>query len=199
MNAKMLAATLAAVLVAGPALAQGQAPMQPGDPALREMERARANPGGTPWVPAQDRNAAEADYEGVENARGLLAEARAALTRRRMGFAIEALERAETRLLTNSVVASEAGRPQSSAALSQISTARRLAAQGDARSALNALDRAEAALPATPTGPGARPLPPGVPTAVDAPARGPRPRQGARPAVPPAPPMGYPAQTMPRG
>lgn len=196
MTPKTLAATLAAVLLAGPALAQPQ----PADPALREMQRERANPTATPWVPAQDRNAAEADADGVQNARGLLAEARAALARRQAGFAIEALERAETRLLTNSVLATEANRPQTSAALSQISRARRLAAQGDTRSALAALDQAVAALPATPSGPGAAPLPPTVPTGVDAPAPpGHRTRPGARPAVPPAPPAGIPAETMPRG
>jgi hypothetical protein len=190
-----LAATFAAALLAVPAMAQTT------DPAVQEMRRERANPTATPWVPAQDRNAAAVDADGVENARGLLAEARAALIRRNPGRAIEALERAETRLLTNSVLASEANQPQTSAALSQIVQARRLAAQGDSASALNALGQAEAALPATPTGPGARPLPPGVPTAVDAPVP-PRPRRaqpGPRPAVPPAPPSGVPAETMPRG
>ncbi|MBP0493695.1 hypothetical protein [Roseomonas indoligenes] len=191
---------LAAALLAAPTLALAQAPA---DPAVREMQRERANP-AVPSVPAQNRNAAMADAGGVETARGQLAEARALLVRRQSGRAVEALERMETRLLTNSVVATEADRPQSSAALSQITEARRLAAQGDSRSALQALDRAEAALPASPTGPGARPLPEGVPTAVDAP-HGPSDgrrrglRHGPRPAVPPTPPAGVPAETMPRG
>ncbi|MBB5694228.1 hypothetical protein [Muricoccus pecuniae] len=194
-----LTAALAAAMLALPALAQ------PADPALREMRRERANP-PTPSVPAQNRNAAATDAMGVENARGLLAESRALLTRRRAGQAVEALERVETRLLTNSVVASEAGRPQSTAALSQITAARRLAAQGDTRSALHALDRAEEALIATPTGPGAQPLPETVPTGVDTPAPVPPSqqrdrmlRQGTRPAVPPAPPSGMATETMPRG
>lgn len=190
---------LAALMLSVPALAQ------PADPALREMRRERGNP-TVPAVPAQNRNAAEADADGVQTARGLLTEARAALIRRSAGRAIEALERAETRLLTNSVVASEAARPQGGAALSLIGQARRLAGQGDTRSALAALDRAEAALIATPTGPGAQPLPEGVPTAVDAPPPVPPSQQraprrvrpeGARPAVPPGP--GIPAETMPRG
>jgi len=200
-----LLTAFAATLAAFPVVAQAQSPAS--DPALREMQRERGNP-ATPSVPAQNGIAAEADASGIENARGQIAEARTLLGRRQAGRAVEALERAETRLLTNSVVVTEAGRPQSSAALSQITQARRLAAQGDTRSALAALDRAEAALPASPTGPGARPLPEGVPTAVDAPDLGaPRPgtvqpgtvRPGTRPAVPPAPPSGIPAQTMPRG
>lgn len=192
-----LTAALAAAMLAAPALAQ------PADPAIREMQRERANP-ATPYVPAQNRNAAVADAAGVETARALLAEARALLIRRNAGRAIEALERAETRLLTNSVPASQADRPQSSGALSQITSARRLAGQGDTRAALAALERAEEALIATPTGPGARPLPETVPSGVDA--RSPVPpseqrmrpmRQGPRPAVPPGP--GLPAETMPRG
>ncbi|WP_338665444.1 hypothetical protein VQH23_09755 [Pararoseomonas sp. SCSIO 73927] len=197
---------LAAALLAAPSLvpALAQAQTAPADPAVREMRRERSNPGAIPSVPAQNRNAALADAGGVETARGQMAEARALLIRRQAGRAVEALERMETRLLTNSVLASEADRPQSSAALSQITEARRLAAQGDTRSALQALDRAEAALPASPTGPGARPLPEDVPTSVDAPrppAEGRRgtPRQGPRPAVPPAAPSGVPAETMPRG
>jgi hypothetical protein len=196
-----LATALAALTLAMPAWAQapGQPPV---DPAVREMQRERADPRATPYVPAQDRNAAAADADTIQSARGLLSEARAFLIRRNMGRAIEALERAETRLLTNSVLASEASRPQGSAALSQIVSARRLAGQGDARSALNALDQAEAALPASPSGPGARPLPPGVPTGVDAQppvppsAQPPRPlRHGPRPAVPPGP--GLPAERLP--
>jgi len=188
-----LLAAGAIVALAVPALAQAQGPT-PADPAVREMRRERANP-AVPAVPAQNRNAAEADAAGVTNARGLLSEARALLARRRAGAAIEALERVETRLLTNSVPATEAGQPQTTAALSQIASARRLAAQGDFASARQALDRAEAALPASPTGPGAQPLPDTVPTAVDAPQpRGARP--APRPATPPAP-GGTPAERMP--
>jgi hypothetical protein len=194
-----LSAALTAILLAGPAWAQGQAS---DDPAVREMQRERNNPAATPYVPAQNRNAAAADAAQVETARALLSEARAFLIRRNTGPAIEAMERAETRLLTNSVVASEASRPQGSAALSQLASARRLARQRDTRAALNALDQAEAALPASPSGPGARPLPPGVPTGVDAQSPVPpsaqpqRPlRQGPRPAVPPGP--GMPAERLP--
>jgi hypothetical protein len=199
-----LTAVLAAIALATPALAQAPGPSG-ADPALREMQRERAAPTATPYVPAQNRNAADADISGVEQARALLAEARTFLVRRSTGRAVEALERAETRLLTNPVAATEADRPQSTAAVSQIRSARRLAGQGDTRAALNALDQAETALPATPTGPGARPLPDTVPTAVDAPTLPPhlqrpaRPtREGPRPAVPQGP--GIPAEaTPPRG
>ncbi|MFC0386571.1 hypothetical protein [Muricoccus vinaceus] len=184
-----LAAALAAVTLAHPALAQYGMPPGGSDPAIREMQRERASP-AVPYVPSQNRNAAMADAAGVDTARGLIAEARAALIRRRAGAAVEALERAETRLLTNSVIATEASRPQGSAALSQIAAARRLAGQGDARSALQALDRAEEALIATPSGPGAIPLPETVPTGVDVPPPVPpsaRPRYGRPSPVPPAP------------
>ncbi|MBI0537796.1 hypothetical protein D9599_19745 [Roseomonas sp. KE2513] len=184
-----LAIALAALALAGPALAQSGPSSNAPDPAVREMQRARGNPAAVPYIPAQDRNAATADTLDVQTARGLMAEARAALVRRRAGMAVEALERAESRLLTNSVLASQANVPQSSAALSQLAAARRLAGQGDTRSALQALDRAEAALPASPTGPGATPLPEGVPTAIDVqppvpPAVQPRP---VRPRAAPAP------------
>ena len=181
-----LAITLAALALGGPALAQSGGL----DPAVREMQRERASP-AVPYVPTQNRNAAMADAMGVDTARGLITEARAALVRRRVGAAVEALERAETRLLTNSVLASEASTPQGSAALSQLAAARRLAAQGDTRSALQALDRAEAALLATPAGPGAAPLPEGVPTGIDVQPPIPpsvRPPRPLRPRpVPPAP------------
>ncbi|MFH5923162.1 hypothetical protein [Roseomonas xinghualingensis] len=192
-----LSAALAAIALAGPAWAQGQ--MQ-ANPAVREMQRERASSGAAPGVPAQNQIAAAADASQFETAREFLREARNFLDRRNAGRAIEAMERAETRLLTNSVVASEAGQPQDSGALSQIASARRLARQGDMRAALNALDRAEAALLATPSGPGARPLPPSVPTAVDVPppvppsAQPPQP-QGMRPAVPQGP--GVPAERLP--
>ncbi|TPG53546.1 hypothetical protein EAH89_16415 [Roseomonas nepalensis] len=180
-----LAIALAALALAGPAFAQsGYA-----DPAIREMQRERGSP-AVPYVPAQDRNAAMADSLDVQTARGLIAEARAALVRRRAGAAVEALERAETRLLTNSVVATEASRPQGSAALSQLAAARRLAGQGDTRSALQALDRAENALLATPSGPGAVPLPESAPTAIDV--QPPVPPSARPPRLPrPVPPSPY--------
>jgi len=194
-----LSAALAAIALAGPAWAQGQ--MQ-ADPAVREMQRERVQRGATPSVPAQNQIGAAADASQLETAREFLREARNFLDRRSAGRAIEAMERAEARLLTNSVVADEAGRPQDSAALSQIATARRLARQGDMRGALQALDRAEEAMLATPSGPGSRPLPPSVPTAVDVPPPVPpsdqSPRalpQGPRPAVPPGP--GTPAERLP--
>ena len=158
-------AALLAMMAATAALpALAQAP----DAAVRERQMQRLNP-ALPAVPAQDRDAAQADDSGVDNARGLLAEARALLVRRRNGAAMEMMERAETRLLTNSVLASQADQPQSSGALSHIAAARRLAGQSDSTGALGELDRAVAALPATRRGPGAVPLPSDVPTRVDQP------------------------------
>ena len=194
-----LAIALAALSLAGPALAP-PALAQSGyaDPAIREMQRERGSP-AMPYVPAQDRNAAMADSTDVQTARGFIAEARAALVRRRAGAAVEALERAETRPLTNSVLATEASRPQGSAALSQLATARRLAGQGDTRSALEALDRAETALLATPSGPGAAPLPESVPTGIDVQPPVPPSVRPPRPLLPrPVPPAPYlPGEAVP--
>jgi hypothetical protein len=142
--------------------AHAQAPASSGGSVPQEMQRERGNP-AMPYVPAQNRAAQEADTAGVESVRALLAEARAQLVRRNPGRANEALERAQTRLLTRSVPAAEAGKPQSSGALSQIAMARRLIAQRDLAAGMNAISAAVAALPGTPTGPGAPPPLPPVP------------------------------------
>lgn len=148
----MRAATLAAslLLIAGPALAhhgEGHPDrVAQLDGTVREQNRARANPAATPYVPEQNRTAAEADAAGVDDAAGLLRSAHAALTARRPGPAIEFLERAESRLLTRSTPATRADEPVRGGAVGRIAAARQAAGQGDLKTALAETDAALTAL-----------------------------------------------------
>ncbi|RVT95642.1 hypothetical protein EOD42_15695 [Rhodovarius crocodyli] len=116
------------------------------DGAVREQDRARANPAATPWVPEQNRAAAEAEAAGVDDAAGLLRSAHAALTARRAGQAIEFLERAESRLLTRSTPATRAGEPVQNGPVARITAARLAAGRGDLKTAMDQTDLALAAL-----------------------------------------------------
>ena len=137
------AAALGAVLVAAPAMAQ-----QSGS-AIEEMRREQASP-GTPWVPMQNRIAAEADAMGRQDAGRWLRDAEQALRRGRLGEAYELLERAETRLLTRSTLASMADRPYHGPVVDHIGAARRAVLRRDREEALRAVSAAQSALAAMP-------------------------------------------------
>jgi len=116
------------------------------DPGTREMQRARQNPAATPFVPEQNRTAAEADAAGIDDAAGLLNAAHTALRNRRTAQAIEFLERAESRLLTRSTPANRAGVPVEQGPVARIANARRAASAGDVQTALRETDAALVAL-----------------------------------------------------
>ena len=130
------AAALGAALVAAPALAQSD---------MQEMHRERGSP-ATPWVPQQNRVAAEADSMGRQDAGRWLSQAEQAIRRGQMGQANELLERAETRLLTRSTLATMADQPAQDPAIARIADARRALQSRDRNAALSALGSAQASL-----------------------------------------------------
>ena len=73
-------------------------------------------------------------------AQGYLRDARQALARRQTGVAQEAIERAETRMLDRSVIATNAGQPDTSPAVSRLGEARRAVGRGDLRMAMQLVD-----------------------------------------------------------
>ena len=120
----------------------------PRDSAIQELQRQRARPGAIPWVPSQNRDAAEADAASVDDAAGLLNAAYTALRANRAGQANEFLERAESRLLTRSTLATRAGDAVQGGPVGRIAAARaallrndRATAQREVEAALAALDR----------------------------------------------------------
>jgi hypothetical protein len=137
------AAALGAALIASPALAQRD------NGAIEEMRREQANPGSA-WVPQQRRAAAEADAMGRQDASRWLTEAEQALRRGRLGEANELLERAETRLLTRSTLASMADRPMQDPVVDRIAEARRALTARDRSGALSAIGGAQTALAGMP-------------------------------------------------
>jgi hypothetical protein len=149
---------LAALLLPGVALAHHDEPHPaanlmaqagpPGGAAIQEMQRSQARPGQPDWVPAQRRDAAEADAASVDDAASQLRAALTALRSKRGGQANEFLERAESRLLTRSTLASRADEPVQGGPVGRIAAARRAllandgrTAQAEIEAALDALDR----------------------------------------------------------
>ncbi len=141
---------LVLLLAAAPALAHHGEHHPTGlaqlDAGTREMQRARQNPAATPFVPEQNRTAAQADAAGIDDAAGLLNAAHAALRARRTAQAIESLERAESRLLTRSTPANRAGVAVDQGPVARIAAARRAASAGDLQTALRETDAALVAL-----------------------------------------------------
>ncbi len=131
---------LAAVALPGLALAQSN------DPVARELRRAQQNPAATPWVPEQNRGAAQADAAGIDDAAGLLYAAQTALRTNRRGQAVEFMERAESRLLTRSTPVPQAGTPVQGGPVGQIASARRATLAGDYTTAQKEIEAALAAL-----------------------------------------------------
>lgn len=133
------AAALGAALAATPALAQRD------NSAIQEMRREQANP-SIPAVPQQNRVAAEADAMGRQDAGRWLSQAEQAIRRGQMGQANELLERAETRLLTRSTLATMADQPAQDPIIQRIAEARRALQSRDRSGALSALSGAQASL-----------------------------------------------------
>jgi len=149
---------LGCCLLAGPALAHhderhppanvfAQNTTTPGD-SIRELQRQRANPEVPPGVQAQRRDATDADAASLDDAAGQLRGALTALRAGRGGQASEFLERAESRLLTRSTLATRAGVAVQDGPIGHISAARaalfrndRTAAQREIEAALGALDQ----------------------------------------------------------
>ncbi len=129
-----------ALTVPGMALAQSR------DPVARELLRAQQNPTATPWVPEQNRGAAEADAAGIDDAAGLIYAAQTALRSNRRGAAVEFMERAEARLLTRSTPVPQAGTPVAGGPVGRIATARRATLAGDYTTAAKELEIALDAL-----------------------------------------------------
>lgn len=124
-----------------PANALAQAAPRP-DPAIQELQRQRANPEVPPGVQAQRRDAEEVDEAGINDALGQVQAARTALRARRAGQANEFLERAESRLLTRTTLAQNAGRPVQGGPIGHISAARAALLRNDNATAMAEIDRA---------------------------------------------------------
>jgi hypothetical protein len=138
MRFSLIPAGMAAMLVSAAALAQ---------PAVvDELERQRRDPGATPWVPQQNRVAAEADRQQFAEPSKWLQDARSALRAGRPGQANELLERAETRLLTRSTLAAAADQPLQSPTVRDIGAARTAILNRDRAGAERAIDQAIASL-----------------------------------------------------
>jgi len=132
----------AAIAVALTGIAGAQSP----DPIARELLRAQQNPGATPWVPEQNRGAADADAAGIDDAAGLIYAAQTALRSNRRGQAVEFIERAESRLLTRSTPGPQAGTPVAGGPVGRLANARRATVAGDYGTARQELDAALDAL-----------------------------------------------------
>ncbi|WP_431280602.1 hypothetical protein ACQW02_14395 [Humitalea sp. 24SJ18S-53] len=133
--AVVLCTALATISLAAPSQSQTRTPPG-GDAAITEMQRAGPDP-AIPAVPQQNRAGAAADTVADVNAGTMefLKQSQDALRRGNLGVANELLERAATRMLSRSTLATEAGVPMRDARLGQISAA---------RAALMSRDRAEA-------------------------------------------------------
>lgn len=126
--------------------AQASPRMAPGavspDRAIQEMQREQANPGGTPWVPQQNRDAADADALSMDDAAAQLRAAITSLRAKRTGQANEFLERAESRLLTRSTLPSRADDPVRGGPVGRIAAARQALMRNDARTATSEIEAA---------------------------------------------------------
>lgn len=129
-NAFWICTALTAATLTAPALAQ-TAPMPGRDGAITEMQR----PG--PAVPQQNRAGATADTiaDTQSGSTEFLKQAQSAVRAGNLGVANELLERAATRMLSRSTLATEAGTPMRDPRLERIAAA---------RAALQSRDRAEA-------------------------------------------------------
>jgi hypothetical protein len=133
-------AAIGMMLAAAPA-----ALAQPSDAALREM-RGERTPAATPSLAQQERAAEAADALGRQQVSAWLVQADAAVRRGRMGEANELLERAETRLLTRSTLASQADRPMSDPVVDRIVAARRALMERDRTTAMREIAAARDAI-----------------------------------------------------
>ena len=86
---------------------------------IRELQRQRANPNVPPGVQAQRRDAADADSASVDDAAAQLSAAITAIRAGRGGQANEFLERAESRLLTRSTLATRGSQLQNGSRVSR--------------------------------------------------------------------------------
>ncbi len=141
-TASWICTALATVALATPALAQTTparaTPLSGRDGAITEMQR----PG--PAVPQQNRAGATADAIG-ETQSGtteFLKQAQSAVRIGNLGVANELLERAATRMLSRSTVATEAGVPMRDPRLERISAARAALQSRDRAEALRQIDQA---------------------------------------------------------
>ncbi|MFL1463717.1 hypothetical protein ACI6QG_16030 [Roseococcus sp. DSY-14] len=116
------------------------------DAAIEELNRQRARPEVPPGVQAQRREAQDADAAAADDAAAQLRAAHAAIRARRAGQANELLERAESRLLTRSTLATRAGEAVQGGPVARIAAARAALLKGDRDAALAAVDEALAAL-----------------------------------------------------
>lgn len=149
---------LGCCLLAAPALAHHDERHPPSDvfaqntpsqgDSIRELQRQRANPEVPPGVQAQRRDAADVDAASLDDAAAQLRGALTALRASRGGQANEFLERAESRLLTRSTLATRAGEAMQDGPIGHISAARaalfrndRTAAQREIEAALGAVDQ----------------------------------------------------------
>lgn len=141
---RLLYAALAAATLTAPALAQTAAtpaPMPGRDGAITEMQR----PG--PAVPQQNRAGASADAiaDAQSGSTEFLKQAQAAVRTGNLGVANELLERAATRMLSRSTLATEAGAPMRDPRLERIAAARAALQSRDRAEALRQIDQALAA------------------------------------------------------
>ncbi len=127
-----------------PAVAQDRSSAPRGSPAITEMRRQMGTNPPVPYVPQQNRVASAADALDGEaaDARQYLMQARQAVQERRLGLANEMLERAETRRLTRSTLASEADMPMQSVWLQHVSAARAAVLRRDTADAMRQIDQA---------------------------------------------------------
>lgn len=133
----------AATLLSLPAFAQSA--YRSPDPAIQEMQREQTSP-RMPYVPQQNRLRDQADAEGMQRPAQWVRQARQAVASGRLGQANELVERAETRILTRSTLASQAGAPMQDPALTRLSAAREALARQDRAGARHALDGALAVM-----------------------------------------------------
>ena len=122
-----------------------QALAQAPDRTIREIQREQRNP-ATPYVPEQNRDAGQADAAGIDDAAGLLYAAQTALRTNRRGQAVEFMERAESRLLTRSTVATRAGEAVAAGPTARIAAARAAVVAGNVVKAQEEIAAALAAL-----------------------------------------------------
>lgn len=134
-------ATLGLVFIA-PALAQTSSPLVQ-DGAISEMQRPVPDT-VLPAVPRQNAAGAAADAmdDGLSGTRTWLKQAQDATRRGNLGGANEFLERAETRMLSRSTLASRAGEPMANARLSHITAGRAALMRRDRAEALRQIDLA---------------------------------------------------------
>lgn len=137
-------AALGAMALAIPALAQAQTAKPSGDAAITEMQQQqRANP-AVPAVPNQNREGAVADSRDADwiDTRQWLTQARESVIQGNLGAANEFLERAATRMMNRSVVATQAAVPMHDLRLRHISMAREAVQRRDGPEAMRQIDLA---------------------------------------------------------